>query len=374
MKIQMVTRWFTVSAILFSTANCVMAEPVKLTVEEMSGLFGGATINTFDFPQANTVQNTDNVLYSASFEHTFTSYSDIIMEVRAGGNKLAYKIVSTTFPAGDTTKKTGNLKMRAPWPLAAPAMTASLSYCNPTNNQCGLQPFGPNQNANVSMRTDLRVTKVIFHNLMASDGSEATSVSEDLARSYVDNLDSTYDPTSTPATDPLLSQCADGTRWNMRFQQLVVDTVPKANLRIGIAAIGAFTASLANAIDPSKQYLHVFFFKQMINADNSLAGGLAASFSNTVSIIDGQGARWTAKAITHEFGHTQLLAHIDDARFDAYGPGQAESWSSLSNCNDPNATNKNLMCSTYTPDSSGQLLQVQCNHMLTNPTPVTDFN
>lgn len=345
----------------------------KLSTEQMLEIHGGTTVNNFPIPQANTVSETDDVGYYAELEHVFVNTPDLVVEVRAGTGKIGYQFVSTTLPPGVTDKRVGNLKMHAPWPLAAPAMTAGLSFCNPTNNQCGVQPLGNFQNANVTIRSDLRVTKVIFHNLLASDGSEATSMPEATARSFVDNLNGIYDPAVTPGTDPILSRCANGTRWNMRFHQMVVTTVPKSYLRLNATAFNAALTPLADAIDPGRQYFHVFFFKQLFGANGSEAGGLGGSRTNFVGLADRFNARWTAQALVHEFGHTQRLAHVDDPQY-VSGGAWYKSWPSLADCSAQDSPNRNIMCTAVISPQTSQLLQVQCDHMLSNPAPVRNFN
>ena len=153
-----------------------------------------------------------------------------------------------------------------------------------------------------------------------NDGSEASSYSSSNANALVDNVAYTYSRFSTPSSDALLEQCYASSTWNMRYHRFDTLSVTPGMTRPDMSGsdhwdTGSYFQGLADSVDPSRDYLHVFFTNQLNNNFSTI--GLAYYGKNLVWIRDNLSQVSTAQVLAHEFGHSRRLGHSGDSGSDA---------------------------------------------------------
>jgi hypothetical protein len=287
---------------------------------ELEAVVGGVSTDVLWPTQANWSQSYDNLRFQIAVENHFGEPTSTLI-AGADGTKAGYATVST--PAPDHT---GSWHARMMWPFPGKKQL-QLLYVHEGET---FATYGESTLDDQGLLPDVKVHTVKFWNAVSP--SMSTSVSTDISKGLVDNLNATI-PTRMTNVDGIYAEnCAVATKTQWRF--VSAGTMNISDECMDMVASGSTNGSCINEFydnyDDDPGNVHVVYIKR--NQNNGWAGAHVkngAAYSITIR-DDWEGNANLDALLAHELGHTYVGGHTNDQ------PGV--------DCSLPVA-DRNLMCS-----------------------------
>lgn len=287
---------------------------------ELEAVVGGVSTDVLWPPQANWSQSYDNLRFQIAVENHFGESSASLI-AGADGTKVGSAVVATPAP-----NHTGSWHARMMWPFPGSKQLQLLYVHDGETFATEGEPTLDGQ----ALLPDVKVHTIKFWNAVSP--SMSTSVSTNISKALVDNLNAAI-PTRMTNVDGIYAESCDvGTKTQWRF--VSAGTLNISDACMDMVASGSTNSSCINEFynnyDDDPANVHVVYIKR--NQINGWAGAHSksgAAYSITIR-DDWEGNLNLDALLAHELGHTYIGGHTDEL------PGV--------DCSLPRA-DRNVMCS-----------------------------